>query len=157
MYCVLNCWPQVYCYSTCYSAASSCKMKVLWFKYHLFYIFLVKNVPPALFAFFQFQVASENVSSVWNPWVQLFVCENAALIVNLNQFFTSSWPDVLEKLPSELVGEWADFFVEGIYNLLLPLPISITGVCVCVDLILNVMALSLRNKFDSNCFSFTRW
>uniref|UniRef100_A0A671VBZ2 E3 ubiquitin-protein ligase listerin n=1 Tax=Sparus aurata TaxID=8175 RepID=A0A671VBZ2_SPAAU len=77
------------------------------------------------------EVASENVSSVWNPWVQLFVCENAALIVNLNQFFTSSSPDVLEKLPSELVGEWADFFVEGIYNLLLPLPISITGVCVC--------------------------
>uniref|UniRef100_A0A671VDD3 E3 ubiquitin-protein ligase listerin n=1 Tax=Sparus aurata TaxID=8175 RepID=A0A671VDD3_SPAAU len=74
------------------------------------------------------EVASENVSSVWNPWVQLFVCENAALIVNLNQFFTSSSPDVLEKLPSELVGEWADFFVEGIYNLLLPLPISITGV-----------------------------
>uniref|UniRef100_A0A671VE33 E3 ubiquitin-protein ligase listerin n=1 Tax=Sparus aurata TaxID=8175 RepID=A0A671VE33_SPAAU len=70
------------------------------------------------------EVASENVSSVWNPWVQLFVCENAALIVNLNQFFTSSSPDVLEKLPSELVGEWADFFVEGIYNLLLPLPIN---------------------------------
>uniref|UniRef100_A0A671VDC6 E3 ubiquitin-protein ligase listerin n=1 Tax=Sparus aurata TaxID=8175 RepID=A0A671VDC6_SPAAU len=89
------------------------------------------------------EVASENVSSVWNPWVQLFVCENAALIVNLNQFFTSSSPDVLEKLPSELVGEWADFFVEGIYNLLLPLPISITGVCVCVDLILNVMSVGV--------------
>ncbi|XP_073335390.1 E3 ubiquitin-protein ligase listerin [Pagrus major] len=72
------------------------------------------------------EVASENVRSLWNPWVQLFVCENAALIVNLNQFFTSSSPEVLEKLPSELAGEWADFFVEGIYNLLLPLPLSIT-------------------------------
>ncbi|XP_044078917.1 E3 ubiquitin-protein ligase listerin [Siniperca chuatsi] len=72
------------------------------------------------------ETASENVSSLWNPWVQLFVCENAALIVNLNQFFTSSLPDELEKLPAELAGEWTDFFVEGIYNLLLPLPINIT-------------------------------
>uniref|UniRef100_A0A8C4NMU6 E3 ubiquitin-protein ligase listerin n=1 Tax=Dicentrarchus labrax TaxID=13489 RepID=A0A8C4NMU6_DICLA len=35
------------------------------------------------------------------------------------------------ELPSELTAEWTDFFVEGIYNLLLPLPIKITGVCVC--------------------------
>ncbi|XP_054482407.1 E3 ubiquitin-protein ligase listerin [Anoplopoma fimbria] len=72
------------------------------------------------------ETASENVSSLWNPWVQLFVCENAALIVKLNQFFTSSSPDVLEKLPSELIAEWTDFFVEGIYNLLFPLPVNIT-------------------------------
>uniref|UniRef100_UPI0037E875A9 E3 ubiquitin-protein ligase listerin n=1 Tax=Semicossyphus pulcher TaxID=241346 RepID=UPI0037E875A9 len=72
------------------------------------------------------ETTSENVSSLWNPWVQLFVCEDAALILELNKFFTSSSPDVLEKLPAELAGEWSDFFVEGIYNLLLPLPISIT-------------------------------
>ncbi|XP_034539490.1 E3 ubiquitin-protein ligase listerin [Notolabrus celidotus] len=72
------------------------------------------------------ETSSENVSSLWNPWVQLFVCENAALIVALNHFFTSSSPDALEKLPAELTGEWTDFFVEGIYNLLLPLPINIT-------------------------------
>ncbi|KAG8007962.1 E3 ubiquitin-protein ligase listerin [Nibea albiflora] len=72
------------------------------------------------------EAASDNVSSLWNPWVQLFVCENATLIVKLNQFFTSPSPDVLEKLPSELAAEWTDFFLEGIYNLLLPLPISIT-------------------------------
>ncbi|XP_035526459.1 E3 ubiquitin-protein ligase listerin [Morone saxatilis] len=72
------------------------------------------------------ETACENVSSLWNLWVQLFVCENAALIVELNQFFTSSSPDVLEELPSELTAEWTDFFVEGIYNLLLPLPIKIT-------------------------------
>uniref|UniRef100_A0A8C9Z4Q0 E3 ubiquitin-protein ligase listerin n=1 Tax=Sander lucioperca TaxID=283035 RepID=A0A8C9Z4Q0_SANLU len=75
------------------------------------------------------ETASENVSSLWNPWVQLFMCENAALIVKLNQFFTSSSPDVLEKLPSELIDEWKDFFVEGIYNLLFPLRhISSVGV-----------------------------
>uniref|UniRef100_A0AAQ5XRZ8 E3 ubiquitin-protein ligase listerin n=1 Tax=Amphiprion ocellaris TaxID=80972 RepID=A0AAQ5XRZ8_AMPOC len=72
------------------------------------------------------ETASENVSSLWNPWVQLFVCENAALIVKLNQFFTSSSSELLEKLPSELAGEWTDFFIEGIYNLLLPLPVKIT-------------------------------
>ncbi|XP_074528876.1 E3 ubiquitin-protein ligase listerin [Halichoeres trimaculatus] len=72
------------------------------------------------------EVAGENVSHLWNPWVQLFVCENAALIVKLNHFFASSSPDVLEKLPAELTGEWTEFFVEGIYNLLLPLPINIT-------------------------------
>lgn len=76
------------------------------------------------------QVASESVTSLWNPWVQLFVCQNAALIVKLNQFFSSPLPEVLEKLPSELAGEWTDFFVEGIYNLMLPLPISITGMSV---------------------------
>ncbi|XP_028277901.1 E3 ubiquitin-protein ligase listerin isoform X2 [Parambassis ranga] len=72
------------------------------------------------------ETTSENVSSLWSPWVQLFACENAALIVKLNQFFASSSPDVLEKLPPELAGEWTDFFVEGIYKLLLPLPVNIT-------------------------------
>ncbi|XP_049597872.1 E3 ubiquitin-protein ligase listerin [Syngnathus scovelli] len=74
------------------------------------------------------EVASENVSSLWNPWVQLFVCESAALIVNLSQFFASAPPDVLEKLPPELVAEWRDFFVDGIYSLLLPMPVKITDV-----------------------------
>ncbi|XP_058483459.1 E3 ubiquitin-protein ligase listerin [Solea solea] len=74
------------------------------------------------------ETASENVSSLWNPWVQLYVCENTALIVKLNQFFASPSPDTLEKLPSELAAEWKDFFIEGIYNLMLPLPISITDV-----------------------------
>ncbi|XP_026184663.1 E3 ubiquitin-protein ligase listerin isoform X2 [Mastacembelus armatus] len=72
------------------------------------------------------ETTSENVSSLWNPWVQLFVCENTVLIVKLNQFFASPSPDILEKLPAELMSEWTGFFVEGIYNLLLPLPVSIT-------------------------------
>ena len=97
-----------------------------------FYLCFVSAVPHYLrlyFACFQTQTASDNVSSLWNPWVQLFVCENTALIVELNAFFASPSPDVLEKLP-ELASEWSDFFVEGIYNLLLPLPVSITGMCV---------------------------
>uniref|UniRef100_A0A669CT60 E3 ubiquitin-protein ligase listerin n=1 Tax=Oreochromis niloticus TaxID=8128 RepID=A0A669CT60_ORENI len=75
------------------------------------------------------ETASENVGSLWNPWVQLFVCENAGLIVKLNEFFTTlSSSNIADKLPPELAGEWTDFFVEGIYNLLLPLPVSITGI-----------------------------
>nr|XP_061801771.1 E3 ubiquitin-protein ligase listerin-like [Nerophis lumbriciformis] len=72
------------------------------------------------------EAASDNVSCLWNPWVQLFVCENTALIVNLSHFFASATPDALERLPSELVAEWQEFFVEGIYNLLLPMPVKIT-------------------------------
>lgn len=73
------------------------------------------------------------MSSFWNPWVQLFVCENAAAVVKLNRFFTSSPLDVREALPSELVTEWTCFFVEGIYNLLFPLPVNIIGEPVCVS------------------------
>ncbi|KAF7206545.1 E3 ubiquitin-protein ligase listerin isoform X2 [Nothobranchius furzeri] len=87
------------------------------------------------------EAAGESVSSLWNPWVQLFVCENSALIVKLNQFFTSSSPDVLEKLPSELAGEWRDFFIEGVYNLLLPLPVKITEVFSDPDDLLFPMAV----------------
>uniref|UniRef100_A0A8C4H274 E3 ubiquitin-protein ligase listerin n=1 Tax=Dicentrarchus labrax TaxID=13489 RepID=A0A8C4H274_DICLA len=89
------------------------------------------------------ETACENVSSLWNLWVQLFVCENAALIVELNQFFTSSSPDVLEELPSELTAEWTDFFVEGIYNLLLPLPIKITGVYQDLDNLCDKLSLKI--------------
>uniref|UniRef100_A0A3P8VKB1 E3 ubiquitin-protein ligase listerin n=1 Tax=Cynoglossus semilaevis TaxID=244447 RepID=A0A3P8VKB1_CYNSE len=55
-----------------------------------------------------------------------FLITNAVLIVKLNQFFAAVSPELLEKLPPELKAEWTDFFVEGIYNLLLPLPLSIT-------------------------------
>ncbi|KAM9846961.1 E3 ubiquitin-protein ligase listerin [Aulostomus maculatus] len=72
------------------------------------------------------ETVSENVSSLWNPWVQLFVCENSAMIVELSRFFTNSSSDILEKLPPELASEWKDFFIDGIYNLLLPLPVNIT-------------------------------
>ncbi|KAM6985180.1 LOW QUALITY PROTEIN: E3 ubiquitin-protein ligase listerin [Aplochiton taeniatus] len=71
------------------------------------------------------ETASENVGSLWNPWVQLFVCESAELIVSLNRFFASPPAGVADLLPPELTGEWTDFFVEGIYNLML-LPVKIT-------------------------------
>ncbi|XP_053703899.1 E3 ubiquitin-protein ligase listerin [Synchiropus splendidus] len=72
------------------------------------------------------EVASDNVGALWNPWVQLVLCENAAMIVTLSQFFTSPPPELLERLPPGLAGEWTDFFLEGISSLLLPLPVRIT-------------------------------
>ncbi|KAI7793222.1 putative E3 ubiquitin-protein ligase listerin [Triplophysa rosa] len=67
------------------------------------------------------ETACENSSVFWNPWVQLFVCENCKMTVRLNRFFTSPPAGVAEQLPPELTSEWKEFFMEGIYNLLLPL------------------------------------
>ncbi|KAM9788487.1 E3 ubiquitin-protein ligase listerin [Neosynchiropus ocellatus] len=72
------------------------------------------------------ELASDNVGALWNPWVQLALCETAAMIVTLSRFFASPAPELLEKLPPGLAGEWADFFLDGIYGLLLPLPVRIT-------------------------------
>lgn len=85
--------------------------------------------------------------------MQLFACENTALIVKLNQFFASSSPDVLEKLPPELIGEWTDFFEEAIYNLMLPMPISITGVYVCVCVLFLEVLMHLL--WETNLLRFT--
>uniref|UniRef100_A0A673YUH1 E3 ubiquitin-protein ligase listerin n=1 Tax=Salmo trutta TaxID=8032 RepID=A0A673YUH1_SALTR len=57
---------------------------------------------------------------------KLLVCETCELIVQLNQFFTAPPPGVDDLLPSELTAEWNDFFIEGIYSLMLPLPGKIT-------------------------------
>ncbi|KAM9437421.1 E3 ubiquitin-protein ligase listerin isoform 1-T1 [Salvelinus alpinus] len=72
------------------------------------------------------ETTSDNVGCLWNPWVQLLVCEICELIVQLNQFFTAPPPGVDDLLPSELTAEWNDFFIEGIYSLMLPLPGKIT-------------------------------
>uniref|UniRef100_A0A8K9V8X2 E3 ubiquitin-protein ligase listerin n=1 Tax=Oncorhynchus mykiss TaxID=8022 RepID=A0A8K9V8X2_ONCMY len=72
------------------------------------------------------EVKCDNVGCLWNPWVQLLVCETCELIVQLNQFFTAPPPGVDDLLPSELTAEWNDFFIEGIYSLMLPLPGKIT-------------------------------
>lgn len=100
------------------------------------------------------QVAKENVRGLWNPWVQLFWCEDAALITSLNQFFTTSSADVLEKLPPELSGEWTDFFIDGIYNVLLPLPISITGMS---HSCLNELELSRSGLYRVATFLLSYW
>uniref|UniRef100_A0A8C5A344 E3 ubiquitin-protein ligase listerin n=1 Tax=Gadus morhua TaxID=8049 RepID=A0A8C5A344_GADMO len=72
------------------------------------------------------ETACENVSGLGSPWVQLFVCENASLIVELSRFFAAPPATAADTLPAELTAEWTDFFIEGIYSLLLHLPVKIT-------------------------------
>uniref|UniRef100_A0A4W4E3K3 E3 ubiquitin-protein ligase listerin n=1 Tax=Electrophorus electricus TaxID=8005 RepID=A0A4W4E3K3_ELEEL len=59
--------------------------------------------------------------SFWNPWVQQFVCANCELIAKLTEFFAALPAGLAEQLPPELSSEWQEFFVEGVYTLLLPL------------------------------------
>ncbi|XP_041115888.1 E3 ubiquitin-protein ligase listerin-like [Polyodon spathula] len=70
--------------------------------------------------------ASENTTSYWNPWAQVFVCQTCNLVTALSEFFTGPAPDLLEKLPVNLMSEWKEFFTEGVHSLLLPLFVKIT-------------------------------
>uniref|UniRef100_A0A4W4E597 E3 ubiquitin-protein ligase listerin n=1 Tax=Electrophorus electricus TaxID=8005 RepID=A0A4W4E597_ELEEL len=67
------------------------------------------------------EIASESSGSFWNPWVQQFVCANCELIAKLTEFFAALPAGLAEQLPPELSSEWQEFFVEGVYTLLLPL------------------------------------
>ncbi|KAL4608591.1 E3 ubiquitin-protein ligase listerin isoform X2 [Arapaima gigas] len=72
------------------------------------------------------ETATENTATFWNPWVQLFVCENCELIVALSKFFSSLPAGVADQLPSDLTSEWEEFFMDGIHTRLLPLLVKIT-------------------------------
>lgn len=74
-----------------------------------------------------FQTVSENTGSYWNPWAQVFACQTCNLVTALSEFFTAPAPDLLEKLPANLMSEWKEFFTEGVHSLLLPLFVKITG------------------------------
>uniref|UniRef100_A0A4W4E687 E3 ubiquitin-protein ligase listerin n=1 Tax=Electrophorus electricus TaxID=8005 RepID=A0A4W4E687_ELEEL len=67
--------------------------------------------------------------SFWNPWVQQFVCANCELIAKLTEFFAALPAGLAEQLPPELSSEWQEFFVEGVYTLLLPLLVNIPEQC----------------------------
>uniref|UniRef100_A0A4W4E3W3 E3 ubiquitin-protein ligase listerin n=1 Tax=Electrophorus electricus TaxID=8005 RepID=A0A4W4E3W3_ELEEL len=71
------------------------------------------------------EIASESSGSFWNPWVQQFVCANCELIAKLTEFFAALPAGLAEQLPPELSSEWQEFFVEGVYTLLLPLLVNI--------------------------------
>ncbi|XP_058884679.1 E3 ubiquitin-protein ligase listerin-like isoform X1 [Acipenser ruthenus] len=73
------------------------------------------------------ETVSENTGSYWNPWAQVFACQTCNLVTALSEFFTAPAPDLLEKLPANLMSEWKEFFTEGVHSLLLPLFVKITG------------------------------
>ncbi|KAJ8412537.1 hypothetical protein AAFF_G00128730 [Aldrovandia affinis] len=72
------------------------------------------------------ETASENTAAFWNPWVQLFVCQNCDLIMMLSGFFSAPPAGLADHLPPELSHEWEEFFVEGIHSRILPLLVKIT-------------------------------
>ncbi|KAG8590866.1 hypothetical protein GDO81_006944 [Engystomops pustulosus] len=58
------------------------------------------------------------------PLVRLFACVSCRLASDLSAYFQSG---AREKLPEKLTSEWNEFFSEGIYTLLLPMLVRITG------------------------------
>ncbi|XP_030648417.1 E3 ubiquitin-protein ligase listerin [Chanos chanos] len=71
------------------------------------------------------ETACDSSGAFWNPWVQLFVCQNCELIVRLSEFFAAPPAAVVDQLPPELCTEWQEFFVDGIHTMLLPLLIKV--------------------------------
>ncbi|KAM6448074.1 E3 ubiquitin-protein ligase listerin [Liasis olivaceus] len=58
--------------------------------------------------------------------VQVFASVSCDLSASLSAYFQAATPEIIEKLPENLMAEWQDFFSEGIHSLLLPLLAKIT-------------------------------
>uniref|UniRef100_A0A8C7E2R1 E3 ubiquitin-protein ligase listerin n=1 Tax=Naja naja TaxID=35670 RepID=A0A8C7E2R1_NAJNA len=58
--------------------------------------------------------------------VQVFASVSCDLSGSLSAYFQAATPEIVEKLPKNLMSEWQDFFSEGIHSLLLPLLAKIT-------------------------------
>lgn len=59
--------------------------------------------------------------------MQIFACVSCDLASALSAFFEAAAPETTANLPENLIGEWKEFFSEGIHNLLLPLLVKVTG------------------------------
>ncbi|XP_066476312.1 E3 ubiquitin-protein ligase listerin [Tiliqua scincoides] len=57
---------------------------------------------------------------------QVFACASCDLTAASSAYFQAATPEIIEKLPANLMTEWKEFFSEGIHGLLLPLLVKIT-------------------------------
>ncbi|XP_054829197.1 E3 ubiquitin-protein ligase listerin [Eublepharis macularius] len=57
---------------------------------------------------------------------QVFARVTFDLTAALSVYFQAVSPEIIEKLPANLISEWQEFFSEGIHSLLLPLMVKIT-------------------------------
>ncbi|KAK2523306.1 hypothetical protein Q9966_012146 [Columba livia] len=73
------------------------------------------------------ETTSENRLLYHVPLVQIFACVSCDLASALSAFFEAAAPETTANLPENLIGEWKEFFSEGIHNLLLPLLVKVTG------------------------------
>nr|XP_056714125.1 E3 ubiquitin-protein ligase listerin [Euleptes europaea] len=72
------------------------------------------------------ETASESQAVFSVALVQVFACVSCELTTALSVFFQAVTPEMIEKLPANLISEWQEFFSEGIHSLLLPLMVKIT-------------------------------
>ncbi|KAH0624881.1 hypothetical protein JD844_032757 [Phrynosoma platyrhinos] len=72
------------------------------------------------------ETVSESQAVFPQALVQVFACVSCDLSVALSAYFQTATPEITEKLPTNLMAEWQEFFSEGIYSLLLPLLVKIT-------------------------------
>lgn len=74
-----------------------------------------------------FQAASESPAVDPRPLEQVFACTSCDLTAASSAYFQAATPEMIEKLPGNLMTEWKEFFSEGIHGLLLPLLVKITS------------------------------
>ncbi|XP_042314086.1 E3 ubiquitin-protein ligase listerin [Sceloporus undulatus] len=72
------------------------------------------------------ETMSESQAVFPQALVQVFACVSCDLSVALSAYFQTATPEITEKLPTNLMTEWQEFFSEGIHSLLLPLLVKIT-------------------------------
>nr|XP_060626438.1 E3 ubiquitin-protein ligase listerin [Anolis sagrei ordinatus] len=100
------------------------------------FISLLLNNPPALLeSEWDFvmcsmlaclETTSESQAVFPQALVQVFACASCDLSFALSAYFQAATPEIIEKLPTNLMTEWQEFFSEGIHSLLLPLLVKIT-------------------------------
>ncbi|KAJ7320504.1 hypothetical protein JRQ81_020015 [Phrynocephalus forsythii] len=67
------------------------------------------------------ETTSESQAVFSLPLVQVFACASWDLCAALSAYFQAVTPEIIEKLPPNLMTEWQEFFSEGMQSLLLPL------------------------------------
>ncbi|XP_015278471.1 PREDICTED: E3 ubiquitin-protein ligase listerin [Gekko japonicus] len=72
------------------------------------------------------ETTSESQAVFFIALVQVFACVSCDLTTALSAYFQALTPEIIEKLPANLISEWQEFFSEGIHSLLLPLMVKIT-------------------------------
>ncbi|KAL8190612.1 UNVERIFIED_CONTAM: listerin E3 ubiquitin protein ligase 1 [Gekko kuhli] len=72
------------------------------------------------------ETTSESQAVFFTALVQVFACVSCDLTTALSVYFQALTPEIIEKLPANLISEWQEFFSEGIHSLLLPLMVKIT-------------------------------
>ncbi|KAJ6662463.1 hypothetical protein lerEdw1_011876 [Lerista edwardsae] len=72
------------------------------------------------------ETTSESPAVFPGALAHVFASASCDLAAASSAYFQAATPEVIEKLPANLMTEWKEFFSEGIHGLLLPLLVKIT-------------------------------